>query len=199
MSTEQDAPADGALSTMDRPLKLHLGCGPKKLEGFVNVDIQQSGIVDVVADLRDLNMFPDGCADLIYACHVLEHFGRWEVDGVLQEWSRLLAPGGILRVAVPDFDKCAKLYYENGLEDGLSGLVGLLVGGQRDAYDYHKSVFDFRLLSAKLEEAGMHDIRRWDWRKTEHAHIDDYSQAYLPHMQKDTGTHMSLNVEGKKL
>ncbi len=179
--------------------KLHLGCGTKHMEGFINVDINTHSAVDVIADLRNLESFPDSSIDLIYACHVLEHFGRWEVEDVLNEWSRVLAPGGVIRLAVPDFAQCAKLYHEKGLEDGLSGLVGLIVGGQRDQYDYHKSVFDFELLKRLLENAGFHSMRRWDWRETDHADMDDYSQAYLPHMQKETGTLMSLNVEGTKL
>ena len=47
----------------------------------------------------------------------------------------------------------------------------------------------------KSLEAGFARVRRWDWRATEHAGIDDYSQAYLPHMDKENGTLVSLNLE----
>jgi hypothetical protein len=49
-----------------------------------------------------------------------------------------------------------------------------------------------------LESAGFTDVRRYDWRETEHAHIDDYSQAYIPHMDKENGILISLNVECAK-
>lgn len=80
----------------------------------------------------------------------------------------------------------------------MSGLVGLLVGGQRDSRDFHKMVFDEQTLSKDLLEAGFRKVRRWDWRATEHAMVDDYSQAHIPHMAKETGRLMSLNLEGVK-
>ena len=45
---------------------------------------------------------------------------------------------------------------------------------------------------------GMREVNHYDWRDTEHSEFDDHSQAYLPHMDKDNGTLMSLNVECKK-
>ena len=45
---------------------------------------------------------------------------------------------------------------------------------------------------------GFKDIKRYDWRETEHAEFDDHSQAYLPHMDKENGTLISLNVECTK-
>lgn len=153
--------------------------------------------MDLVAPVERLPL-GDACASLIYASHVLEHFDRVAYRHVLAEWFRVLRPGGILRLAVPDFAACAALYYEKGLEDGLSGLVGLVVGGQRDRYDFHKMIFDEDLLSRALRETGFREVRRWDWRNTEHSGVDDYSQAYLPHLRKDDGRLMSLNLEAVK-
>jgi len=45
---------------------------------------------------------------------------------------------------------------------------------------------------------GFKDIKRYDWRKTEHFYVDDYSQTYYPHMDKEDGKLMSLNVEAIK-
>ena len=141
---------------------------------------------------------PDASVNLIYASHVLEHFGRNEYKAVLKEWFRVLKPDGVLRLAVPDFAACAAIYYESGLVDGLSGLVGLLVGGQRDGNDYHKMIFDETFLRLDLLQTGFKAVRRWDWRTTEHAGIDDYSQAYIPHLSKQNGRLMSLNLEAVK-
>jgi hypothetical protein len=49
-----------------------------------------------------------------------------------------------------------------------------------------------------MEEAGFKNVKRYDWKKTEHFYVDDYSQAYLPHMDKLNGKLMSLNVEATK-
>jgi len=45
---------------------------------------------------------------------------------------------------------------------------------------------------------GFCDVRVYDWKSTEHFYVDDYSQAYLPHMDKTNGKLMSLNVEATK-
>ena len=179
-------------------LKLHVGCGMRNIPGFTHVDIIDAPHIDHCCSVAELGDFADGAADLIYASHVLEHFGRNEVRAVLKAWYRVLRPGGVLRLSVPDFAAVAALYAQEGLRDGLSGLVGLVCGGQRNSYDFHKIIFDEAFLGFLLAQAGFKDIRRWDWRATEHAHIDDFSQAYIPHLDKQHGRLMSLNLEASK-
>lgn len=179
-------------------LKLHLGCGSKFINGFEHLDSTPHRHLTHCADISDLSMYEADSVDLIYACHVLEHFGRHHYKQVLAEWYRVIKPAGVLRLAVPDFAAIAALYYEQGLKDGLSGLIGLVSGGQRDSTDYHKMIFDELLLTSSLLSVGFTECRRWDWRCTEHKHVDDYSQAYLPHMDKTCGTLMSLNLEAVK-
>jgi predicted SAM-dependent methyltransferase len=178
-------------------LKLHLGCGSRHIPGFVHVDLLSAPHVDIVGPVDQLPV-RDASASLVYASHVLEHFGRYEYQAVLTEWFRVLAPGGVLRLAVPDFAACAALYYESGLADRLTGLVGLLVGGQRGAYDFHKMIFDEESLRLDLLGTGFAEVRRWNWRSTEHTGVDDYSQAFIPHLQKENGRLMSLNLEAVK-
>ncbi len=180
------------------PLRLHVGCGKRVIPGFTHVDIQDYPHVDYVAKVENLDFAEDGTADLIYASHVLEHFGRAEFLDVLREWHRVLKVGGVLRLSVPDFRACAKIYYERGLEDGLSGLMGLICGGQRDDYDFHKMIFDEPFLTTALYEVGFWTVRPWDWKSTDHAEIDDFSQAYIPHLDKEHGLQMSLNLEAQK-
>ncbi|EKD99032.1 MAG: hypothetical protein ACD_23C00165G0001 [uncultured bacterium] len=178
-------------------MKLHLGCGPRHIPGFVHVDAQPAPHVDIVGPVERLTM-GDNSVSLIYASHVLEHFGRHAYKTVLKEWFRVLKPGGVLRLSVPDFAACAAIYYESGLVDGLTGLVGLIVGGQRNEHDFHKMIFDEDFLRRELLDIGFREVRRWDWRATEHTSIDDFSQAYIPHLNKENGKLMSLNLEAIK-
>ena len=67
-----------------------------------------------------------------------------------------------------------------------------------DTKIYHRTCYDFKSLKTLLENNGFTDVSVYDWRGTEHSHIDDHSQAYLPHMDKEHGTLISLNVECKK-
>jgi len=101
----------------------------------------------------------------------------------------------VLRLAVPDFGAVVQRYGETA---NLAELVGLVCGGQRDQYDFHKMVFDEKLLAERLTEAGFSSVSRYDWKTTSHAWMDDYSQAYLPHLDKEHGLLMSLNVEAVK-
>jgi hypothetical protein len=96
---------------------------------------------------------------------------------------------------VPDIKAVFEYYYTN---NDLNLLLGFLYGGQRDEYDYHKIGFDFSTIKQLLNDVGFEDVYIYDWRETCHSDIDDYSQAYLPHMDKDNGKLMSLNVQAVK-
>jgi ubiquinone/menaquinone biosynthesis C-methylase UbiE len=176
-------------------VKLHLGCGKKYLPGFVHIDIVNYDHIDYLTSIDHLDVFDDNSVDLIYNCHVLEHFHRKKVANVLQEWHRVLKVGGILRTAVPDFEALCELYLE---KKDLSLVIGSLIGRQNFLYNIHYNIFDFSALRDQLLQAGFKDVYRYDWRETEHADVDDFSQAYFPHMEKNNGKLLSLNVEAVK-
>jgi predicted SAM-dependent methyltransferase len=173
-------------------LRLHLGCGKRILPGYVNIDIGTSG--DMSADIRHLP-FEDTSVDEIYASHVLEHFGRHEVANVLSEWSRVLRPGGQIYIAVPNIEAVVAHY---SIHKNLSLLRGLLWGGQRDEYDFHKIGFDLCTLSEILTCAGFEKVIPYDTFVYLPSDFDDYSKCYLPHMDRN-GTSMSLNVCANKI
>ena len=58
--------------------------------------------------------------------------------------------------------------------------------------------FDFKTLERDLKKLNYKEIKIWNWRETEHSGVDDFSQAYLPHMDKENGIIMSLNIEATK-
>ena len=176
-------------------MKLHVGCGEKIFPGWTNLDIDDLPNVDIIDDARTLSKIPDESCEIIYACHIFEHLGRHEVENVLTVWNKKLIKNGILRLAVPDFEKAIFWYNENS---NLEDILGLLIGGQKTNFDYHKMIFDKKYLSSLLTKTQFYDIQEWNWHSVDHGKIDDYSQAYLPHMDKKNGTLMSLNIEAKK-
>jgi predicted SAM-dependent methyltransferase len=192
-------------------LKLHLGCGKRDFgPDWIHIDGETKYPHVKYHDIVNLP-FEDNTVDLIYACHVLEYFDREEGFEVLKEWHRVLKQGGILKIAVPDFDALNALYYEGitgrlqdenrfSAIDNLNNILGPLYGKMKmnNKYIYHKTAYDEGALAKILEEAGFIDIKRYDWHNTEHAHIDDFSQAYIPHMDKENGTLISLNIEAVK-
>jgi len=177
-------------------IKLHLGCGSIRLTGFINVDIRDLPGVDKVEDVISLPSFIEKSVDLIYACHVLEPLSRHDRLSGMNRWFEVLRSGGILRLAVPDFEKIVHLYTNKGV--GVDQLIGFLYGGQDYEFNFHYYCWDFKSLKSDLENVGFSNVRKYEWRETDHANIDDYSQSYWPHMQKDNGVLMSLNVEASK-
>jgi len=178
-------------------IKIHLGCGGIRLPNFTNVDIRPGPTVDHVCDFRHLD-FDDSSVDLIYSCAAIEHVGRYEWVDLLKEWCRVLKPDGVLRISTSDFEACILRYSE---QNNLEELLGILIGGQKFDYDWHGMIFDYKTVNCGLIEAGFKDVRRYDWRNTELGRlgIDDYSQAYLPHMDKVNGHLMMLNVEATRI
>jgi predicted SAM-dependent methyltransferase len=175
-------------------LKLHLGCGTKHIEGYINIDIRYLPKVDEVNNIKFLRNYKDNSVDVIYACHVLEHFSRWDYENVLRRWYDLLKPGGILRVAVPNFQSVCEFYIKT---KDLSKVMGILYGGQDYDENYHYVTFDFNTMSTSLQKIGFTKVKEYDWKQTEHSHVDDFSKAYIPHMDS-TGILMSLNIEAQK-
>jgi predicted SAM-dependent methyltransferase len=176
-------------------VRLHLGCARKRLDGWVNVDIDPNERVDLICDVSKLSAFGDGTVDEIYACHILEHFGRAKVVPVLCEWNRVLKVGGTLRVAVPDFESCVQLYLKR--RSDLFQLAGLLHGGQQNQYDYHHIAFDLQNMADLLSRCGFKDTTRYKPEDFLPKGFDDFSLAYLPHNDRN-GTLMSLNVTAIK-
>lgn len=175
--------------------QLCLGAGNVRIPGFISIDSRELPELDYVTSVDKLDMFQDNSVDLIYSCHVLEHFPRRATQRVLREWYRVLKPGGTLRLAVPDFEACVKVYETT---KNMALLLGHLVGGQDYPGNTHFMVFDFTYLATLLSEVGFRNIRKYDWRQSIHKDYDDRSQGYYPHMNKEHGTLMSLNVECEK-
>ncbi|GMO47366.1 MAG: hypothetical protein Ta2B_29430 [Termitinemataceae bacterium] len=73
-------------------------------------------------------------------------------------------------------------------------VLGLLYGGQNYDYNFHYQTYDFSRLKKLLESAGFSNIACYDWEDFLPDGYDDYSRAYLPHMDFENGTLMSLNV-----
>lgn len=175
-------------------MRLHLGCGKRHIPGWIHIDAVEFPHIDHVAQIDSLPFIADKSVDMIYACHVLEHFKRKDVDRVLREWRRVLCRGAILRLSVPDFGAICDVYHEH---KDLSQVVGLLFGRQDYLYNIHYSAWDYNTLHGALTDAGFSYAREWDCHNVEHSMVDDYSKAYIPHMDT-TGTLMSLNIEAVK-
>jgi len=100
----------------------------------------------------------DESVDVIRASHVLEHFPFGIVPDIVKHWASKLKPGGVLKIAVPNFEFIARAYLD-GKEVPIEGYA---MGGQTDTDDFHKALFDAQTLTDLFREAGLTDIGFWD-------------------------------------
>jgi predicted SAM-dependent methyltransferase len=178
-------------------IKINLGCGWRNFgKDWHHIDGGDYEHLDS-NDIFNLP-FNDNSVDLVYASHIIEYFDRHQISDIIKLWYNKLKPSGVLRLAVPDFEVISRLYQTN--ECTLDNFLGPLYGKMQMNGDaiYHKTVYDYKSLSELLHNSKFNSIRRWDWRNTEHTHYDDHSQAYWPHMDKENGTLISLNIEAIK-
>ena len=178
-------------------IKINMGCGKRNFgKDWIHIDGGNYSHLDS----HDITKIPygDNSVDLIYASHVLEYFNREEAIAILKEWKRVLKPGGMLRLAVPNFKIIAELYISQGYD--LESFLGPLYGemNMRNSTIYHTTCYDYKSLKNLLISIEFCDVVYYDWKNTCHSNFDDHSQSYIPHMDKGNGTLISLNVECKK-
>lgn len=178
----------------DGKVLIHLGCGAIASPEFINVDARRAPHIHYICDVRDLSIFRDDYADLVYACHVLEHIRYDALRRTLWEWRRILKPGGILRLSVPDFDKLLHIY-ELCSRD-INGILGPLMGGQEHNYNVHYSVFNQKYLADKLKEVGFKEVRQWDPDRVSNHDFRDWANSDIA--RDGIAFPVSLNLEAVK-
>lgn len=89
---------------------LDLGCGPCPKPGFINLDYRWRPGVDVVWDVLEPLPFPDNRFEGVFTEHCLEHFDLAQLEKVLREIWRVLCPGGVVRIVVPNLSKYVDAY-----------------------------------------------------------------------------------------
>ena|ERR1700752_2133587 len=82
-------------------LRLDLGCGTRKKEGFTGVDRRQFPGVDVVAELKDKWPWKDSSVEEVFMSHTLEHFTGPQRVHVMNELWRVLRPDGKATIITP--------------------------------------------------------------------------------------------------
>ena len=83
-------------------VKVELGCGPSKKEGYIGVDLLALDGVDYVADFnKGLAFIPDNSVDEFFSSHLFEHIE--DLDLLMSEIHRVLKPNGVNKLIVPHF------------------------------------------------------------------------------------------------
>ena len=174
-------------SSVEVPCSLHIGCGPNRKPGWVNIDLSEGA--DVRLDLRESLPFPDNSAKIIYSEHFFEHLDFAEGTRFLRDSMRVLQPGGRMSIGVPD----ARL------------IMDLYTGGDRDVWmkvrdrwhpkwcttpmhsvNYffrqdgeHKYAYDAETLTTLLKECGFSNIHERQWDSTLDSELRRQGTLYI--------------------
>lgn len=119
--------------------------------------------IHVKRKMNDLHGFPNASVTALYASHILEHntFGDRMIIDTLLEWRRVLRPGGLLFVSVPDLTILSKLFLLKDLTlTEKFFIMKMMFGGQGNAYDHHHIGMDEEMLNTYLALCGFCEIER---------------------------------------
>lgn len=145
-----------------RKRRLHVGSGGHRIAGWINVDIDVSGGVDLVADVTRPLPFQTESLDLIHSEDVIEHLHRDDGREFLRQCHRVLRTGGVMRLLTPDLQLLVRRVYIDRNEHHLRWCSGYLEAeGACEALNMHlrmngehRFVYDEELLTRVLTEIG---------------------------------------------
>lgn len=161
---------------------LDVGCGRNVHEEFINVDYLWHPGVDVCWDIGRSIPFPSASMKGIFTEHCLEHFSIPVAFAVLKECWRVLTPGGLLRIIVPDAELYLELYHrqrrgdENALfpfqeSESFNNMFSPIMSvnrvfyQDRDSPSGHRFMYDFQLLKLLLDRLGFESARKVSFRE----------------------------------
>jgi predicted SAM-dependent methyltransferase len=177
-------------------IKFNVGCGKRNWPGWVNVD--GANLPHIHDHDITLKNQPNDYIDLLYSSHLIAYFDRQEAAELLAGWYKKIKPGGVLRLATPNFGKLAAIYMSGGAFNTIAGpLYGRME--MNGKLIYHKTCYTDMSLRELLTSVGFTNVRRYDHMETEHPNTgdrddfyDDHSAAYIDDVL------ISLNMQATK-
>jgi predicted SAM-dependent methyltransferase len=154
---------------------LQIGCGYNIYPEFINTDIEwKPGVIpwDVSVIKKDNYPIESGVLEGIYTEHCMEHIPFESVKDNLNEFYRMLKPGGTLRIAVPDGELFIDLYnrHRNGEKVDIPKPDNRpeptpMISINRIARSHgHLFMYDFETFKYMMEEVGFKDIKKETFR-----------------------------------
>jgi len=171
--------------------RLHLGCGDKRLAGWVNADARSGDGIGLVVDLHDPWQLKAGEYDHVYASHVIEHISPDRLPQALAHLYRALRPGGKLTLATISLEGI----FRNAFEKGYSReAVNAYLYGDSRSTDHplqaHRQVFTREWLTEYVKAAGFATVREWA--------LTDYPEIAALNDCASSSYHVTLYLEGLK-
>ncbi|GAA4965537.1 hypothetical protein GCM10023225_05800 [Kineococcus glutinatus] len=161
-------------------VRLHLGCGTNKLPGWINIDIDPQYQPDLVHDLSLGIPAQDGSVDFIHSEHVFEHLSLEAGIRLMRECRRVLRPGGVVRIAMPDLKYVAERYLDRWRDqawlrdpgfDWIDTPCRMLNVAMREWG--HTYVYDADELRLRLQQSGFTTVRECGRGRSDHPQLQD--------------------------
>ena len=153
--------------------KLNIGCGTDYKRGWINIDNNSDnniaeGRVDLDWDLRNPLPFPENSVDFIFHEHFLEHLTVEESHSAITDMMRVLKPGGVMRIAMPDLEDIFELYNDENWKNRPviknHGLDFVKTRAEMVNMSFswwgHKWIYDWEELQRRFKELGYTKIKR---------------------------------------
>jgi hypothetical protein len=161
---------------------LHVGCGPRRPESLhpafqtpewreLRLDIDPAVQPDIIASLTDMSPVGSDSVDAIWSSHNLEHLYAHEVPMALREFYRVIKPGGVVLITLPDLQQVAAVVARGRLEEtllmapaGPIAAIDVLYGyrpflAEGNHFQAHKTGFVAQTLGQKLWDAGFRNVQ----------------------------------------
>lgn len=133
-------------------MKLNVGCGFDKKEGYVNIDKY-----DTSADRQmsvDKLEYEDNSVEEIFSSHVLEHNSRYEIPKILKEWNRVLQVGGRLNLLIPNLEWVFRNWLSKPENERWGFYLDTVFGLETNEGEFHKTGFTKDRIRKLLISAG---------------------------------------------
>lgn len=174
-------------------VKLNIGCGTDYKDGWINIDNNSDNNIeklDLNWDLRTPLPFHDDSIDFIFNEHFIEHLSVEEAKNTIQDLMRVLKPGGVMRIAMPDLEIVVNNYLHVPLnKDPIirtykMDFIKTRAEWMNMSFSWwgHKWLYDWEELQRRLREAGYNKIQRCKINESSHPelrNLESRSESYL--------------------
>jgi predicted SAM-dependent methyltransferase len=151
--------------------RLNWGCGEFPEPGWINSDVKEIPGIDIPCDIRHGLPLDDESLDYAVSIHALPEVPYPDLVPVVRELRRVLKPGGVLRLALPDLDMGIRAYLNEDrdyflIPDEDARTIGGKFIVQMTWYGYSRSLFTHDFTEEILRKADFSEIARCEFRKT---------------------------------
>lgn len=165
------------VSIPNSPRQLNCGCGPCGIPGWINADRLVAAGVDLCCDLRTGLPIDEASIDYAVAIHVLQDLAWSEIPPALGELRRVLAPGGVLRLGLPDLERAIDAYRRGDaryfyVPDEHARSLGAKLVTQIVWYGSVRTPFTYQYAAEVLAAAGFRRVTRCGFGQTLTRHAD---------------------------